>query len=127
MARLSASASNIANADSIGAAPAAAASQGASASTSATRPTAYQPVRAQLADTSGGGVQATLGATSPTYRLVYEPSSSAANADGMVAAPNVDVADEMVEQMSAAQDFKANLKVVQTVDLLQRQSFEVWG
>jgi flagellar basal-body rod protein FlgC len=116
MLRLTASASNIANAQSTGAVP-------GSGSGSA----AYQPVRAALSPSVGGGVQGRLVATDPAYRLTYDPASVHANADGMIAAPNVDVTDELVEQLSAKLAFEANLKVIAAASELERRSLDLWG
>ena len=44
----------------------------------------------------------------------YDPTASYANAQGMVAMPIVDPAVELVNQMQALQQFKANLKVFET-------------
>lgn len=116
MLRLTASASNIANAQSTGAVPG-----------SGAGPAAYQPVRAELSPSAGGGVQGRLVAVDPAYRLTYDPASVQANANGMIAAPNVDVTDELVEQLSAKLAFEANLKVIATASELERRSLDLWG
>jgi len=116
MLRLTASASNVANAQSNGVVPGSSSGQAV-----------YQPVRAELSPSAGGGVQGRLVPTDPAYRLTYDPASVHANADGMIAAPNVDVADELVEQLSAKLAFEANLKVVATVSELERRSIDLWG
>lgn len=116
MLRLTASASNIANAQSTGVVPG-----------SGTGPSAYQPVRADLSPNAGGGVQGRLVAVDPAYRLTYDPASVHANADGMIAAPNVDVTDELVETLSAKLAFQANLKVIATTSELERRSLDLWG
>jgi flagellar basal-body rod protein FlgC len=116
MLRLTASASNIANAQSTGAVPG-----------SGTGPAAYQPVRADLSPSAGGGVQARLVAADPAYRLTYDPASVQADGRGMVAAPNVDLTDELVEQISAKLAFEANLKVIATASELEKRSISLWG
>jgi flagellar basal-body rod protein FlgC len=116
MLRLTASASNIANAQTTGAVPG-----------SGTGPAAYQPVRAALSPTAGGGVQGRLVAVDPAYRLTYDPASVQANAQGMVAAPNVDMTDELVGQLSAKLAFEANLKVIATASDLEQRSISLWG
>ncbi len=45
----------------------------------------------------------------------------------MIAAPNVDVTDELVEQLSAKLAFEANLKVIATASELERRSLDLWG
>lgn len=115
MLRLTASASNIANAQSNGAVP----GGGGQA--------AYQPVCAELSPGAGGGVQGRLVPVDPAYRLTYDPASVHANAQGMIAAPNVDLADELVEQLSAKLAFEANLKTISTMSELERRSVQLWG
>lgn len=115
MLRLTASASNIANAQSYGAVP----GGGGQA--------AYQPVRAELSPGAGGGVQGRLVPVDPAYRLTYDPASVHANAQGMIAAPNVDMTGELVEQLSAKLAFEANLKVVSTMSEMERRSIQLWG
>lgn len=116
LTRSTAAASNIANADTIGA-----------AQPGPGRPGAYQPLRARITPTPGGGVSAALTPSGSAPVLRYAPDAPQADAHGMVAAPNVDSTDELVEQMSAAQDFKANAKVIRTVADLTDWTLERWG
>jgi flagellar basal-body rod protein FlgC len=54
-------------------------------------------------------------------RMRYEPSHPDANAEGYVALPNVDPAEEMVDMISAARAYQANLTAVNLIrDLVQR-------
>ena len=119
MLRLTASASNIANVQSNGVVP------GSAADGSGQR--AYQPVRADVSPTAGGAVQARLAPVDPAYRLTYDPGSRLADAQGMVAAPNVDVTGELVEQIAAKLAFEANLKVIATANELERGTIRLWG
>ncbi|ALG73298.1 flagellar basal body rod protein FlgG [Azospirillum thiophilum] len=106
--RLEASASNVANVRSTGTVP----------STDATtdgKRTAYQPLT--VAQTNANpGTRATFTPITPPYLQEYAPDDSAANADGMVAAPNVDLATERVTQMAANRAYGANVAVVRTQD-----------
>jgi flagellar basal-body rod protein FlgC len=55
------------------------------------------------------------------FRRRYEPSHPDADADGFVALPNVDAAEEMVDMLSAARAYQANLSAVGMIkDLVQR-------
>lgn len=55
------------------------------------------------------------------FRRRYEPSHPDADADGFVALPNVDAAEEMVDMLSAARAYQANLTAVSLIkDLVQR-------
>ncbi len=117
MARMTASASNIANVQAVGA---------ISGSTSNGRGP-YQPVRVRQSDVAGGGVSSHIVPVEPAQVPVYDPSARMADPHGMVAAPNVDIVDEIVEQLSARLAFEANAKVMGTVNDLERRSFEMWA
>lgn len=55
------------------------------------------------------------------FRTRYEPSHPDANADGYVSLPNVDSAEEMVDMLSAARAYQANLTAIGLIrDLVQR-------
>lgn len=107
-ASLTASASNIANMESDGPVPAGGPSQ--------TSTSVYQPVSATSQTLPGGGVTAVLSGTLPSYALAYDPSAPFANLQGMVAAPNVDLAAEAVSQISASAAFRANLAVFEAAN-----------
>lgn len=117
--RLTASASNIANANSTGPVPGSAADSG--------RAQVYRPLRAQATASADGGVSAQMVRSDPGYRLTYDPASLQADAKGMVAAPDVDVADELVETLAAKGAFEANLKAIGTISDLERRTTELWG
>ena len=44
----------------------------------------------------------------PAYSAGYDPSAPLANAQGLVAVPNVDLATAVVDQIMALQSYKAN-------------------
>lgn len=46
-------------------------------------------------------------------RLVYEPGSPYANADGYVAYPNIDTVTEQVNAMEAARAYEANIAAIE--------------
>lgn len=48
--------------------------------------------------------------SSEPFRTVYDPGSSFADANGYVQMPNVSAVDEMVNMISAQQDYQANLE-----------------
>lgn len=111
--QLMASASNIANVQSDG--PLAAGAPAASA---------YQPVTVNQATAPGGGVQASLSSVTPGSVLAYDPGAPFANLQGMVAAPNVDPAAEMMNQLTASIAFKANLAVFKAAESDDRALFQ---
>ena len=122
--RVETAASNIANASSRGPLP-------DDASNSETSAGLYQPLTVRQSPvitgaTAGGGVQATVVPITPAYIAVYEPESSFANEDGMVAAPNVDLAHNMVTLSEAKAAYKANLAVIETVDEMYDALFELF-
>ena len=54
-------------------------------------------------------------------RLVYEPNNPAADENGYVAMPNVNVVEEMVNLISASRSYQNNVEVINTArSLLQK-------
>ena len=54
-------------------------------------------------------------------RLVYEPNNPAADENGYVAMPNVNVVEEMVNMISASRSYQNNVEVMNTArSLLQK-------
>jgi flagellar basal-body rod protein FlgC len=98
--RLDVAANNIANAQSAGALP------------GAPGPAPYTPMQVLQSD-SGSGTVATTVPVAPAYVATSDPQSPDANAQGLVAMPNVDLTQEIVELVAARQSFAANLKTVQ--------------
>lgn len=116
--RVNVAANNIANVRTTGPLPASGASAGAgSSSTSSAYPAAYVPLRVDQVDQSSGstpgGTIATVSTISPSYTAQSDPSAPYANRDGLVAAPNVDLANEFVQLATAKYSFIANAKVIQ--------------
>jgi flagellar basal-body rod protein FlgC len=111
--RLDVSASNVANQMSTGALP-------ANGSAPAGAPSAYQPLRVDQVAVSGGGTQANIAAVTPSSVPAYDPNAAFADGSGMVAAPNVDLSNEAIQQITAKFSFAANLRVMQAGDSLTR-------
>ena len=105
--RLEVSARNVANVLSAGPLPSADANVRASYS-------AYVPLRVDQVETAGGGTAANVSPVSPSQVPAYDPEAPYADANGMVASPNVDLADEMVQQMVARYTFAMNAGVLRT-------------
>src|SRR5687768_9264224 len=95
-ARLRASASNVANAGTAGALP---------TNPAPGAPAPYAPVdvvQTSIGDGGGAaGVAVTYAPRTPAYVAVHDPGAPFADARGMVAAPNVDLAQEAVSQIEA--------------------------
>ncbi|CCD96007.1 putative flagellar basal-body rod protein (flgC) [Bradyrhizobium sp. ORS 375] len=112
--RLEVSASNVANAMSTGALP------NADGTLPAGAPKAYDPLTLVQSDVAGGGTQATIAKASQGTSASYQPSAPFANKDGLVAAPNVDLAQEMISQLVAKYSFAANARVLKASDEMSR-------
>jgi len=101
--RLEVSARNIANMRSSGPMP--------TSSNPANFPPAYTPLRVNQTDVAGGGTTATVTPVTPAATPSYDPTAPFADDKGMVALPNVDVADEIVGLISTRFAFAANAYV----------------
>lgn len=119
--RLAASASNIANMRTRGPLPATPPNQDVPQGPGQV----YQARRVEQIANPGGGVSASLQASQPAYRSVFDPHAPFANADGMVAEPDVDIAGEFVNMMQARMAFGANLAVIRTVNQNAKSLFDL--
>jgi flagellar basal-body rod protein FlgC len=108
--RLQVSASNVANSQTTGALP------NADGTVPAGAPTAYTPLALVQTASAGGGVQTSVTTVTPPTTAVFDPQASFANQDGLVAAPNVDLAQEFVGQLLASYSFAANAAVLKADD-----------
>jgi len=118
--QLAASASNVANMQTDGPLPA----TSPNVPVAQTPGSVYQPVTVSQTAAPGGGVQASLSPSLPSYVLAYDPTAPFANLQGMVAAPNVDPAAEVVNQISASIAFKANLAAFKAAQSDYKALFE---
>ena len=115
-ARLNATASNLANADSVAGADG-------------------QPYRAKQVvfkatpvsdDGLGVGVRVSQVVESAApLRMTYDPTSPAANADGYVSMPNVNVVEEMVNMISASRSYQNNAEVMNTAKSLMLKTLAI--
>jgi flagellar basal-body rod protein FlgC len=114
-ARLNATASNLANADSV------AGPDG-------------QPYRAKqvifkatdVGTGSGLGVRVTQVVDSAApLRMTYDPANPAANEQGYVAMPNVNVVEEMVNMISASRSYQNNAEVMNTAKTLMLKTLSI--
>ncbi|MDD3328570.1 MAG: flagellar basal body rod protein FlgC [Zoogloea sp.] len=113
--RLNTTASNLANADSV------VSSDG-------------QPYRAKqvvfaatpMAGPAAQGVRVTQVVDSAApMRLVYDPKSPAANAEGYVTMPNVNVVEEMTNMISASRAYQTNADVMGTAKTLMEKTLAI--
>lgn len=116
--RLSAAANNIANVSTTGAVPAAGAAS-----------TVYQPLTVNLTSLqsgeSGAGVRAEVTADADGYTVIYDPSSHYANESGMIAAPNVDLNQEIVSLTEIKMAYKADLSVIRVADEMNQSLMDI--
>ena len=116
--RLQVSAENIANAESDGPLPS------AGAAVQAQYPGAYVPQQVDQVATPGGA-----GAVVVDVQLAavaaYAPTAPFADNNGEVAAPNVDVANEAVQQATAAYDFAMNAQVMRVYSQMTKTLLDV--
>ncbi|CAG0945150.1 Flagellar basal-body rod protein FlgC [Gammaproteobacteria bacterium] len=110
-ARLNAVASNLANADSV------AGPDG--------RPYRAKQVVFAAQPVAGGGlgvkVTGVVEDLSPP-RIVHDPKNPAANEQGFVTMPNVNVVEEMVNMISASRAYQGNVEVMNTAKTLMQKT-----
>ena len=111
---LDATASNVVNMNDISALPAGGASY-----------TGYQPMTVAMSAVPSGGVTAEVEPTMPAYSPGYDPSAPLANAQGLVAVPNVDLATAVVDQITALQSYKANADVFRTAEEMTKVTLDM--
>lgn len=58
-------------------------------------------------------------------RTVYQPGHADADANGMVAMPNINIHEEMVDLMAASRSYEANLSVVKTARSMAMQTLSI--
>lgn len=113
-ARLNAVASNLANADSV---------VGAGG-----QPYRAKQVVFQATSVEGGGVGVRvtqLVESAAPLRMMYDPKNPAADAQGYVALPNVNVVDEMVNMISASRSYQNNVEVMNTAKALLQKTLAI--
>jgi flagellar basal-body rod protein FlgC len=83
------------------------------------QPTPYQPVEVAQTQAPGGGTHATFRPVTPASNSIFDPNSPFADANGLVAAPNTDTAQQLVNTNVASVSYDANLKVIETAQKMQ--------
>jgi len=113
-ARLNAVASNLANADSV---------VGADG-----QPYRAKQVVFQATPVEGGGIGVRVTQvveSAAPMRMTYDPASPAANEQGYVAMPNVNVIEEMVNMISASRAYQTNAEVMNTARTLMMKTLAI--
>lgn len=107
-ARLNAVASNMANADSVA---------GADGKPYRAKQVVFEATPMGSRSAQGVRVRQVVEDASPA-RMVYDPRSPAANEQGYVAMPNVNVVEEMTNMISASRSYQTNADVMNTAKQL---------
>jgi flagellar basal-body rod protein FlgC len=76
----------------------------------------FRPSAPTFVSVRDGGVVVEVERREPSHRVVFDPSDPKSNSDGLVAAPNVDLAEELVGTRQDRAMFLANLEVIRTAD-----------
>jgi flagellar basal-body rod protein FlgC len=82
-------------------------------------PPGYQPVDVVMTSTATSGVQAQSVPVQPASVPTYDP---AANAQGLVAMPNVDVATQFVNMALALASYRANIAVIRAAGTMDEEA-----
>jgi flagellar basal-body rod protein FlgC len=88
-------------------------------------PAPFVPTRVETVSLGQNGVQAQLSAAQPGSSPAYDPDSPYADANGMVAQPDVDPAVELVNQMQAMQQYKASAALIRVDDQMQKSALDM--
>ena len=116
--QLNASASNIANLQTVG-----------SLSDSNRAPyTPIDTIKTSLTDSNGNGigVKSTFAPRNTTFIPAFDPDSPFANEEGIIGVPNINLAEEAVNVNLAEIQYKANLTTIQTASELSEELFRVF-
>jgi flagellar basal-body rod protein FlgC len=87
----------------------------------------YTPTRVTQISLSEGGVETRIVPDSNPTVPVNDSSNPAADANGVTQYPNVDLAQEEVDQITAGYDFQANLTVIKTEKGLMAKLLDIFG
>ena len=117
--RIDATASNLANQRTTGRLPDTKGADAKGATGAADSRAPYTPLTTSQSDLrtangQGAGTTAALKPLSQPFVAEYDPSSSDANAEGMVGAPNVDTDQQVGQQILGSRAYSASLSMVRT-------------
>ncbi|WP_417071084.1 flagellar basal body rod protein FlgC [Niveibacterium terrae] len=113
--RLNAVASNMANAESV---------TSSNGQPYRAKQVVFEATPMGSAGAMGVRVKQTVESAAPG-RMVYEPKNPAANVDGYVQMPNVDVVEEMVNMISASRSYQTNAEVMNTAKSLMQRTLTI--
>ena len=76
-------------------------------------------------DRNLAGVEVSGVETIAEFKQIYDPSHPDADADGFVELPDINVLEEMVDLMTTARSYEANLKVVDLTREMALKALEI--
>ncbi len=76
----------------------------------------FRPTRPSFVAREHGGVDVEVAPADPSHRVVFDPRDAKADQDGLVAAPNVNLEENLVGARQDRAMFLANLAVIWTAD-----------
>ena len=113
--RLNTTASNLANADSVA---------GADGQPYRAKQVVFAAAPVNGTSAQGVQVRGVVESAAPA-RMVYDPASPAADAEGYVAMPNVNVVEEMVNMISASRSYQNNAEMMTTAKTLLQRTLQI--
>jgi flagellar basal-body rod protein FlgC len=85
----------------------------------------FQAHASKYDDGNGGVEVAEVVQSKEPSKMVYDPSNPDAGPDGMVAMPNVNVVEEMVDMISATRAYEANIQAVNAARGMATKALEL--
>lgn len=76
-------------------------------------------------DGVGGGTSASMTAVSPSTVATFDPTAPFADSRRMVASPNIDLANELVQTLIARYSFAANATVIHVDAQMSAALFDI--
>jgi len=87
-----------------------------------------EPFHAKVAQSISqgqGGVSVVVKEANPPIITTFDPTAPNADANGQSRVPNVDVAEQLINQRIAGYDYKANLKSIQVQDNMLKNLLDI--
>jgi flagellar basal-body rod protein FlgC len=88
-------------------------------------PQAYVAQQVNQVASPGGGTSAVVSNAQPGTVTAYDPTAPYADQNGQVAAPNVDITNEAVQQAIASYEFLANADVVSVYSKMMQALIDI--
>jgi len=115
-ARLNTTASNMANADSVA---------GPDGQPYRAKQVVFQAQQVGNSPYAEGVQVVSVVNSAAPLRTVYDPKNPAANKDGYVSMPNVDVVEEMVNMISSSRAYQTNVEMMNTAKTLLQKTLTI--